>query len=239
MARLLRVQVWHRLKWVKVMQFSRLKSSIAAVGVALAVCSTPAAAATVLNVNWGEGCGKTTCFGDDGVYTKSFSAGDFSGPVTIGQLLMQRGVLGSLDGLTFRISFSLNGEEVGTWGHYNMSGIGGEELSFAGENFVWNPEDGDLVLTLALPPPLKFGGGGVFFGAPQQFGQGPGDGGAGAGDPFGEGLGDEGPGQDGPNGPGPLIGPAAIPEPAAWTMMITGFGLAGATLRRRRSIIAG
>ena len=30
----------------------------------------------------------------------------------------------------------------------------------------------------------------------------------------------------------------AVPEPAAWAMMITGFGLAGTALRRRRSIAA-
>jgi hypothetical protein len=30
----------------------------------------------------------------------------------------------------------------------------------------------------------------------------------------------------------------AVPEPAAWALMITGFGLAGATLRRRRAAIA-
>lgn len=29
----------------------------------------------------------------------------------------------------------------------------------------------------------------------------------------------------------------AVPEPAAWALMITGFGLAGATLRRRRAIL--
>jgi hypothetical protein len=31
---------------------------------------------------------------------------------------------------------------------------------------------------------------------------------------------------------------SAIPEPTAWTMLITGFGLAGAALRRRRSAVA-
>jgi hypothetical protein len=33
----------------------------------------------------------------------------------------------------------------------------------------------------------------------------------------------------------PLAPAAAAPEPSAWTLMITGFGLAGATLRRRRA----
>ena len=34
-----------------------------------------------------------------------------------------------------------------------------------------------------------------------------------------------------------LPGPA-VPEPSAWTMMLTGFGLAGAALRRRRAMVA-
>ena len=33
-------------------------------------------------------------------------------------------------------------------------------------------------------------------------------------------------------------GSTAVPEPAAWAMMIAGFGLAGATLRRRRGALA-
>ena len=204
----------------------------AAVAMTLAVSATPAAAATLLNVNWGEGCGKATCFGDDGIYAKTFSARDFSGPVTVGQLLMQRGVLGALDGLTFRVSFNLNGEEVETWGHYNMAGINGEELAFAGENFVWNPEDGDLVVILALTPQTQSGGG--FVSAPHQFGESQGEGGP-FGGPDAGGLGNEGPGSNG--GPGP-VGAAAVPEPATWAMMIAGFGMVGALLRRRTGLIA-
>jgi len=36
----------------------------------------------------------------------------------------------------------------------------------------------------------------------------------------------------------PAVGPGGIPEPATWAMMILGFGLSGATLRRRRGAIA-
>lgn len=36
----------------------------------------------------------------------------------------------------------------------------------------------------------------------------------------------------------PVVGGPAVPEPATWALMITGFGLAGVALRRRRSAIA-
>ena len=32
--------------------------------------------------------------------------------------------------------------------------------------------------------------------------------------------------------------PSAVPEPATWAMMITGFGLAGTALRRRNRALA-
>lgn len=41
-----------------------------------------------------------------------------------------------------------------------------------------------------------------------------------------------------PAGPGPGGG-AAVPEPATWALMIAGFGMAGAGLRRRRAVTAG
>jgi len=180
-------------------------------------------AATVLNVDWNTGCNKATCFNDDGVFTQTYSAGAFTGPVSIGQLLMDRGVLGSLDAKTFRLSFQLNGEEVGSWGSYNMGGIGGDQLWFGGEEFVWNPEDGDLVLVLALVPPPKQGaggGGGFALTAiedlqPEQGGQDIGDG-------------------DGDQGRPPAT---AVPEPATWAMMIAGFGMAGAMFRRRAGLV--
>ena len=114
-----------------------------------------AQAATVLSVDWNPSCGKATCFDDNGSYSQTFSSSAFSGPVNVSQFLMDRGILGSLDGKTFRISFQLNGEEIGTWGQFNMGGIGGDELLFGGDSFVWNPEDGDLVLLIAITPPPK------------------------------------------------------------------------------------
>ena len=199
---------------------------------AAALAASPAAAATVLDVNWSSGCGQSNCFNDNGVFTQTWSAAGASGPMTIGQFLMDRGILGDLDGETFSISFSVGGQELGSWGSYVMAGIGGEELNFDGLDFVWNPEDGDLVLTLTLKPPPNMGaggGGGFFSSSPSEDGE---DGG-GLG-PLG------GPDQGGglePQG-GPDQGPAAVPEPATWALMIAGFGLAGASLRQRRRFTA-
>jgi hypothetical protein len=203
-------------------------SAISAMAAAATLCaaSTPAHAASVLDANWNEGCGKTTCFNDKGVFTQTWSAKDAAGPMTIGKLLMDRGILGSLDSSTFRISFTLNGEEVGSWGSYVMAGIGGDELSFTGENFTWNPADGDLTLVLEIyKPKAGAGGGGGFSFASVDpdfnYGGFEFEGIAGTvleDDPAGE--------------------FSAAPEPTAWALMITGFGLAGGALRRRARVVS-
>jgi hypothetical protein len=38
---------------------------------------------------------------------------------------------------------------------------------------------------------------------------------------------------------GSVVGQAAVPEPAGWALMLAGFGGLGATLRRRRAMLAG
>jgi len=188
--------------------------ALSALAAAVMLAASPASAATVLDVDWNEGCGKTTCFNESGVFTQTWSAKGASGPLSIGQILLDRGILGSLDGATFRISFTLGGEEVGSWGSFTMAGIAGDELSFTGEGFTWNPEDGDLMLVLEIVKP-KAGVGGLGFASARNA------------DP-----------QDGFEMDAilPDVGEvSAAPEPTAWALMIAGFGLAGATLRQRRT----
>ena len=196
----------------------------AAAGSAAVLTAGPATAATVLDVNWSSGCGAANCFNENGVFTQTWSAAGANGPMTIGRFLMDRGILGDLDDKTFSISFSVGGQELGSWGSYMMAGIGGEELNFDGLDFVWNPQDGDLVLTLTLKAPPKQGLGGGVASSPSEGGD------AGGGfEPQGEP--DQGALDLGP-------APAAVPEPGAWALMIAGFGLAGAALRQRRRVTA-
>lgn len=204
----------------------RTNALLAATAVFTLALGASAHAATTLSASWNEGCGKASCFNDNGVFKQSFSAKDFTGPVTIGQLLLQRGVLGSLDGSTFQLSFALNGETLGTWGQYTMAGIGGDWLTFGGENFVWNPEDGDLELILAIVPPPKPGAGGFF--ASSSFTN---------DEPLNDGPPGQLPDLDTPNEDGGRQ-TAPVPEPGAWALMITGFGLAGAAFRQRRRMVA-
>lgn len=199
----------------------------AAAACALALACAPAQAATTLSVGWSEGCAKTTCFNENGVFSQSFSAKDFTGPVTISQLLLERGVLGALDGSTFQLSFALNGETLGTWGQYTMAGIGGDWLTFGGENFVWNPEDGDLVLILSIVSAAKPGAGGGFFASSSFTND----------DPLNDGPLDQDLELNPPNDEGGRQ-TAPVPEPGAWALMISGFGLAGAAFRQRRRMAA-
>jgi hypothetical protein len=193
--------------------------ALSALALAAMLSASPVAAATVLDVDHSEGCGKTTCFNDKGVFTQTWSAKDASGPMTIGQILLARGVLGSLDGSTFRLSFTLDGEEIGSWGSFTMGGIAGDELTFTGENFTWNPDDGDLMLVLEIVKPKTGPGGGFFVSTP--------------GDPAPPAPEQE---DDGFEMDAITVDvTSAAPEPAAWALMITGFGVAGASLRHRRT----
>jgi hypothetical protein len=208
-------------------------STVAALTLAMVA---PARAATTLNANWNTACGKSTCFDHHGVFSQTYSASDFSGPVTVDHLLMQRGVLGALDSHMFTISFMLNGQEVGTWGNFIMGGIGGDELTFTGLDFTWNPGDGDLELVLTLTPPLGDTGENDFRGRLSSPPEGDPDPGF-----------NPGPGSD--PGSNPDVGSSggvedqlittdfsttAVPEPATWALMLGGFGLMGAALRRRQ-----
>jgi len=226
-------------------RLSRGRSALSAAVAALTLAAAGgASAATVLNVGWGSQCGTSTCFDSHGTYTVTFSAATFHGPVDISKLLLSRSVLGDQDGHFFSLNFQLNGHQVGSWGNWNVSGLGGDQLSIGGSDLIWNPADGDLVLVMDLVAangeklrPDGHGGwyvpagGGGSAAAPLA----PDDEPGGQGDGFGDGSGDGSFIFD-PPGDTPTIdgGQASgAPEPATWAMMLGGFGLAGWALRRR------
>jgi hypothetical protein len=229
-----------------------MRASFAVSAAALTlIAGGPAAAATVLSAGWQSSCGKSTCFDSHGAFSQTFSAKDFSGPIDVSKLFLQRSVLGSMDNQFFRLSFQVNGHEVGSWGDWNMSSVGGDELSFSGSDLMWNPADGDLVLVLQVVGPN-----GELLGQAGAGGGGGGGGGGGRAAPAGDPPGYQGPGPgdfmppppqedqfsssqfDLVQGDGPILNNASVggvPEPATWSLMIGGFALAGAALRRRRA----
>ena len=215
-----------------------------------------AGAATILSANWNSGCSKETCFNDHGAYSVTFSASAFSGPVDVSRLLLDRNILGTLGSQFFSMNFLLNGQKIADWGDWNMGSVAGDELSFWGPELTWNPADGDLVLTLELVAPngRRLGGmGGYFFddvGRPEDP---PGDPGlprqSGPIPPISNGQFSQIPpppsfpqnGPETPSGDPPPanVGAGPVPEPSTWLLMIGGFGMAGAALRRRRLTLAG
>ena len=194
-------------------------------------------------------CGAGGCFAAGSTFRQTWSASDRAGPVSIGALLLDRGVLGANQDMLFKVSFRLaDGTKVGDWGTFMIAGLGGEEVRLGGQAFTWDTSQGDLILQLELMVPDKGGAGGFFGGGGGGGGAFASIGGGGFGGssmsvaenpPFS--LSGTMPMNDVltglPHGGRNILGfdPAiAVPEPSAWALMVLGFGSAGALLRTRR-----
>jgi len=222
-------------------------TAAALAALALAASSTGARAASLLTGTWQSSCGDT-CFDSHGVYSVTFSASQFSGPVDISRLGFDRAILGAKSGQFFNVSFQLGGHTVGSWGDWNMGGVAGDELFVSGQSLTWNPADGDLVLVFELVnangeklgTPSGGGGGSFSFtDAPQGGGDGSTGGVITLGGPNGSLFTNDGPPPP-PDGGSDVIGdvaPGVVPEPSAWLLSIGGMVAAGSALRRRRPLV--
>ncbi len=211
------------------------KSVALAIASAACIMAAPAAqAATVIDLGPSERCSASGCFGGDSrTFTQAFTPA--SGKVDISALRLFRGIVGDMQNHAVRISFTrADGTVVESWGAYTLAAIAsGDFVTIGGPGFTWDSADGTLLLKLELLVPGKGGAGGF--------------GGAGAsltaggpiptaaslaiapvfakGAPLVNGA--------GPNGGGNPLFATAVPEPGTWALMIGGFALAGARLRRR------
>jgi hypothetical protein len=204
--------------------------ALAIASAAFVFAASSAQAATVLTLGPSNLCSSSGCFADGNrSFTQAFSAK--GGTVDVSALKLFKGIVGDMSGYAVRISFTLaDGTEVGSWGSYTLAALAGDFVTIGGKAFTWNAGAGDLILKLDLIAPGKdsglgggfagFGGGGgsSFLSAPTVM----------QGSPI-------------INVAGPMLLPdrdgiaaTIVPEPTTWALMITGFGFAGASLRRRK-----
>jgi hypothetical protein len=214
--------------------------------VALAAAAPPAHAASYLSLAPNAFCASGGCFGATKTFVQSFS----SPSGAISALSLDRSILGADQDYAVKISFySASGDKVGDWGSWVIAGLHGDAVTISGQTINWDASQGDLVVRLDLQKPDKNGGGfggGGGGGAPASASSftsssiGFGDGGM---NPPGEANGIER-GLGGTDGipPGILqvdppknpVFASAVPEPLSWSLMIMGFGAAGALIRRER-----
>jgi hypothetical protein len=220
---------------------------LAAAALTGAAASSSASAATWLAVGPNKDlCGEKGCFeGQTKIFTRTFTAAEHGGG-QITSLSLFRSVLGEMANHNVKIVFELpDGTEV-TWGRWTVGAMAGDQfVTIGGEAIDWDAALGDLKVRLELFKPEKGGPNGVAWGwgaggSDNALGGGGGGGGGGGSGvslaapqlPFGELV------NSGPLAP-PL--PAAqivgVPEPGAWALMIMGFGMTGALVRRRRRAV--
>jgi len=172
-------------------------------------------------------------------YYQIYDAGQFTGPISIESLtFFTFGSAGTVIGGTYDISLAVTTDAVGTplsslsaeSGFFlgNLGGPIGGSLTIAGAAYAYDPMDGNLVLHVSVSDQdlVPNGGGNSYFWADytgivtsREY------------ELVGQGV------VSGTTG-GLVTRFNTVPEPATWALLITGFGLVGASLRRRKPAIA-
>ena len=217
-----------------------LKKSFAIAALSVGVMAAPATADVVVGASNSGNCYPFSCFASDaGVwYQQVYSSTAFVSPVTINAISVFKSDGGSIDGASYTLNFYLTGAAVnglstdrasnlgtllGSFGTFALSGQMPDVLTFSGPAFSYDPAGGNLLLDISVAGTAPLSGYNSFFQADgsgtltsrafdNSFGA--------IGDNFG------------------LVtsfATGAVPEPASWALLITGFGMVGATLRRRET----
>lgn len=218
-------------------------------GIAVAACAafiglqSSAVAATMLTMptSAAAGCQVSGCLSDYGLLSRTFNAGNFSGPTRIGSFSFDRSMLGTAS--AFRLTFwTADGVQIGDFGSFDVSVLGGERLTLTGREFGYDPSQGNLIMRLQSSQPIFGAGGGGFSFGGGGFGGGSWSGGGGGGGSSAAALGiSQAANLPAAFAPGPNAVDAAValvaPEPTAWATMVLGFGVSGLWLRRRRTAL--
>ena len=215
-----------------------LKKSFAIAALSAAVLSAPATADVVVGTSNSGNCYPFSCFASDSGnwYQQVYSAAAFGGPVVINAVSVFKSQGGPIDGASYTLNFYSTGAAVnglstdrasnfgtllGSFGTFALSGQMPDVLTFSGPAFRYDPAAGNLLLDITVAGTAPLGGYNSFFEADVSGTQ--------TSRVFDNSFG----AIADPTGLVTSFGTGAVPEPASWALMITGFGMVGAGMRRR------
>ena len=153
---------------VKIMNLKNICFSVASANIAAIVCFSGASqAVTVGNFN-ASNCYPFSCAASDGetVYQQIYTSSAFSGTTSFDSIDFFKSYGTSLDSATYDVSFSttskfvsgldtsnyLNniGSDSSSFGTFNLSGLMPDTLSLSGNTFNYDPNAGNLLMTVLL-----------------------------------------------------------------------------------------